>query len=128
MYSPTRRDHGLVRIRSLRENFKLKYIIVAWENVTSSSASVHFCTLALSTGPSHHWHPEIFMPSTTKFFLAELPALLMEDTTGSETYNPSVSSTTSLYFLLYVVLRCARKNAAWRILLEVATSSHIHST
>lgn len=95
MYSP--RDHGLqvVRIRSLRENFKLKYIIVAWENVTSSSASVHFCTLALSTGPSHHWHPEIFMPSTTKFFLAELPALLMEDTTGSETYNPSVSSTTS---------------------------------
>lgn len=122
-----------MRIRSLRENFKLKYYIiqvVAWENVTSSSASVHFCTvtLALSTGPSHHWHPEIFMPSTTKFFLAELPALLMEDTTGSETYNPSVSSTTSLYFLLYVVLRCARKNAAWRILLEVATSSHIHST
>lgn len=112
---------GLVRIR-LRENLKLKYIIVAWKNVvTSSSASVHYPL-------SHHWHPEIFMPSTTKFFLAELPGLLMEDITGSETYNPSVSSTTSLYFLLYVVLRCARKNAAWRILLEVATSSHIHST
>lgn len=113
-----------MRIR-LRENLKLKYIIVAWKNVTSSSASVHYPgPLALS----HHWHPEIFMPSTTKFFLAELPGLLMEDITGSETYNPSVSSTTSLYFLLYVVLRCARKNAAWRILLEVATSSHIHST
>lgn len=40
------------------------------------------------------------MPSTTEFFLAELPGLLMEDITGSETYNPSVSSTTSLYFLL----------------------------